>query len=137
MVSWLNPFPRPRRISSSGSTSLASRNEHHRFEEIATRIARKRISSNILIATGPVNSGGDQQRDAETYTTRIPDELPHSAGFSASASTAPVVVACTVQTERLKNKVLDDLAGICAETADPVSHLAFFSVHADLRGHHS
>jgi hypothetical protein len=60
---------------------LASRNEHHRFEEIATRVARKRISSNILIATGPVSSGGDQQRDAETYTTRIPDELPHSAGL--------------------------------------------------------
>ncbi|MET8282971.1 hypothetical protein [Micromonospora sp. NPDC005174] len=113
---------------------LASRNEHHRFEEIATRIARKRISSNILIATGPVTSGGDQQRDAETYTTRIPDELPHSAGFSASASTAPVVVACTVQREKLKSKILDDLAGICDEDADSVSHVAFFSVHAISEG---
>jgi hypothetical protein len=115
-------------------SELASRNEHHRFEEIATRIARKRISSNILIATGPVSSGGDQQRDAETYTTRIPDEMPHSAGFSASASTAPVVVACTVQQGRLKSKVLDDLAGICAEDADPVSHVAFFSVHGISEG---
>ncbi|MEV4201928.1 hypothetical protein [Micromonospora globbae] len=113
---------------------LSSRNEHHRFEEIATRIARKRISSNILIATGPVSSGGDQQRDAETYTTRIPDELPHSAGFSAAASTAPVVIACTVQREKLKSKVLDDLAGICAEDAELVSHVAFFSVHAISEG---
>ncbi|WP_080684807.1 hypothetical protein [Salinispora arenicola] len=41
-------------------SELASRNEHHRFEEIATRIARKRISSNILIATGPFPGDGSQ-----------------------------------------------------------------------------
>jgi hypothetical protein len=75
---------------------MASRNEHHRFEEIAARVARRRISVNILIATGPVSAGGDQQRDAESYTTRIPNELPHSAGFAAAASTDPVVIACTV-----------------------------------------
>lgn len=108
---------------------MSSRNEHHRFEEIATRVAQKRISSNILIATGPVSSGGDQQRDAESFTTRLPDELPHSAGFAAAASTSPVVVACTVQNGGLKQKVLDDLAGICAGDAAPVEHVAFFSVH--------
>jgi len=109
---------------------MAERNEHHKFEEVATRIARKRISSNVLIATGPVSAGGDQQRDAESYITRIPDELPHSAGFSATASTAPVVIACTVQKTGLKKKVLTDLAGICAEDAASVSHVAFFSVHS-------
>jgi hypothetical protein len=113
---------------------MSSRNEHHRFEEIATRVAQKRISSNILIATGPVSSGGDQQRDAESFTTRLPDELPHSAGFAAAASTSPVVVACTVQNGGLRQKVLDDLAGICAEGAAPVDHVAFFSVHAISEG---
>lgn len=113
---------------------LSSRNEHHRFEEIATRIARKRISANILIATGPVSSGGDQGRDAETFTTRIPHELPHSAGFSASASTAPVVVACTVQNAGLRSKVLADLAAICADDADSVDHVAYFSVHSISEG---
>lgn len=107
---------------------LASRNEHHQFEEIATRVAQKRISSNILIATGPVSSGGDQQRDAETFITRLPNELPHSAGFAATASIPPVVVACTVQKTKLKQKVLSDLAGICAPDAADVSHVAFFSV---------
>src|SRR6478735_7830388 len=77
--------------------ALSERNEHHQFEVIATRIARRRISANLLVANGPVSAGGDQQRDAESYTTRIPDELPHSAGFAASASTSPVVLACTVQ----------------------------------------
>lgn len=111
-------------------SDMAARNEHHLFETVATRVARRRISSNILIATGPVSAGGDQQRDAETYTTRIPDELPHSAGFSASASTAPVVVACTVQRDGLKAKVRADLAGICASTAAPVEHVAFFCAHS-------
>lgn len=109
--------------------SLASANEHHRFEEIATRIARKRISANILVATGPVSSGGDQGRDAESYTTRIPDELPNAAGFSASASTEPVVVACTIQKSSLKSKVLADVDSICAAGADRVTHIAYFSVH--------
>jgi len=108
---------------------MGERNEHHRFEDIATRIARKRISSNILIATGPVSAGGDQQRDAESYTTRIPEELPHSAGFSATASTLPVVLACSIQRDGLKAKVQADVAGIGAANAAPVSHIAFFSVH--------
>ena len=107
---------------------LSSRNEHHRFEEIATRVTQKRTSSNI-IATGPVSSGGDQQRDAETFTTRLPNKLPHSAGFAAAASTSPVVLACTVQSGSLKQKVLSDLAGICADGAADVDHVAFFSVH--------
>lgn len=113
---------------------LSSRNEHHRFEEIATRVAQKRISSNIMIATGPVSSGGDQQRDAESFTTRLPNELPHAAGFAAAASTSPVVVACTVQNAGLKQKVLSDLAGICAAGAAPVENVAFFSVHSISEG---
>jgi hypothetical protein len=108
---------------------MSALNEHHRFEEIATRVAQKRISANILIATGPVSSKGDQGRDAESFTTHIPDELPHSAGFAAAASTAPVVVACTLQKDGLKQKVLDDLAGICHEDAAHVEHVAFFSAH--------
>lgn len=113
---------------------MTERNEHHRFEEVATLVAQKRVSSNILIATGPVSSKGDQQRDAETFKTRLPDELPHSAGFAAAASTAPWVVACTLQETKLKQKVLDDLAGICATDAAPVEHVAYFSAHAISEG---
>lgn len=114
---------------------MSSRNEHHRFEEVVTRVAQRRVSSNILIATGPVSAGGDQQRDAESFHTRIPDELPHASGFAASASATPVVVACTVQRDGLKQKVLDDLAGICAEDAAPVDHVTFFTVHPISEGH--
>lgn len=113
---------------------MSVRNEHHRFEEIATRVARRRISMNIQIATGPVSAGGDQQRDAETYRTRIPDELPNASGFAASTSTSPIVVACTVQREGLRGKVLADLEGICAPNAAQVEHVVFFSVHAISEG---
>jgi hypothetical protein len=109
---------------------LSEQNEHHKFEEIATRIARRRISANILVANGPVSAGGDQQRDGESYTTYIPEELPHSAGFSASASRRPVVLACTVQSTGLKAKILADVAGICTAGADDVDHIAFYSVES-------
>jgi hypothetical protein len=62
---------------------LTARNEHHTFEEICYRIAKRRMSSNLLPATGPVSAGGDQGRDAETYYTRLPQELPAAAGFVA------------------------------------------------------
>lgn len=61
--------------------------------------------------------------------TRIPDDLPYSSGFAATASTEPVVIACTTQKTKLKEKIQSDLAGICAENAADVKHVAYFSVH--------
>jgi DNA polymerase IIIc chi subunit len=108
---------------------MSARNEHHKFEDIAVRIARRRISSNILVAIGPVSAGGDQKRDAESYYTRIPDELPHSTAVAAPPSTDPIVIACTTQKDDLKSKVLADLKGICSPDAARVEHVAFFSIH--------
>ena len=84
---------------------LTAQNEHHTFEEICYRIAKRRLSSNILPATGPVSAGGDQGRDAETYYTRLPEELPGTAGFVGRATTEPLVMACSVQKDRLEEKV--------------------------------
>jgi hypothetical protein len=108
---------------------MSARNEHHRFEEIAVRIARRRIGSNILLATGPVSAGGDQKRDAESYYTRIPAELPHATVMAAPASMEPIVIACTTQDRGLTAKVLADVKGICSANAAPVKRVAFFSVH--------
>lgn len=107
---------------------LSSRNEHHTFEAIAARIARRRVSTNILLAGGPVSAGGDQQRDAESYTTRIPDDLPYSSGFAATASSEPVVLACTTQKANLKAKIESDLSGIVVKSSEKVSRVAYFSV---------
>ncbi len=108
---------------------MSARNEHHEFEAVAVRIARRRISSNILLATGPVSGGGDQKRDGESYFTRVPEELPYSAGFAATVTAQAVVVACTTQKDGVVGKVRADLAGICAADAAPVERVAYFSVH--------
>jgi hypothetical protein len=105
---------------------LAARNEHHTFEEICYRIAKRRLSSNLLPATGPVGAGGDQGRDAETYYTRLPEEQPNAGGFVGRATTQPLVVACTVQKNGLKAKIGADVRSICGQ-GSPVSRIAFFA----------
>ena len=37
------------------------------FERLAFELARLRVASNLLPATGPVQAGGDQGRDFESY----------------------------------------------------------------------
>jgi hypothetical protein len=122
---------------------MSPRNEHHRFEEICFRIARRRISSNVKLASGPVSAGGDQGRDVESYVTWLPEQLPHAKGFVARASDKPVIVACTLQKDNLARKAKDDVAKICEPGAgvaggtagttggpDPVDYILFCSVVA-------
>ena len=44
--------------------TLGENNGHHEFEKICFAFGRRRISLNLLPATGPVSSGGDQGRDS-------------------------------------------------------------------------
>lgn len=106
---------------------MAVRNEHHLFEEICYRIAKRRLSSNLLPATGPVSAGGDQGRDAESYYTRLPKELPSSGGFVGRATSEPLVVACSVQKDGLEAKIRADVKKI-REQGAVVKRIAFFAV---------
>ncbi|MEV6948238.1 hypothetical protein AB0N07_41205 [Streptomyces sp. NPDC051172] len=107
---------------------LAGRNEHHVFEQIVFQIALRRLSSNIVPATGPVSAGGDQGRDAESYYTSLPHELPGAGGFIGRATTEPLVVAASVQKQPLDGKVREDLKSICSR-GEPVARVAFFAAH--------
>lgn len=69
--------------------SLAADNAHHSFEHLCRHIAKRRIASNVLPATGPVSAGGDQGLDFETFRTYLADELPFALGFLALASGLP------------------------------------------------
>ena len=111
-------------------SQLSARNAHHEFEEIAVRVARRRISANILLPNGPVSAGGDQQRDGESYFTRIPEEVPPNADVGDPLSGESVVIASTTQRDRLKAKVAADVGGICSPNAAPVDRIAFFSVES-------
>jgi len=106
---------------------LTARNEHHIFEEICYRIAKQRLSSNLLWATGPVSAGGDQGRDAETYYTRLPQDLFGGSGHPGRAATEPLVVACSVQRDGLEAKVRADVKAICGQ-GGTVRAVAFFAV---------
>ncbi|WP_225370295.1 hypothetical protein [Methanobrevibacter arboriphilus] len=60
---------------------LSSNNEHHKFEDICRHLTRSRICSNILPATGPVTSGGDQGRDFESFSTYIKETSLKDSSF--------------------------------------------------------
>lgn len=105
---------------------LTVHNEHHLFEDICVRVAKRRVSSNLRLATGPVSAGGDQGRDGESFFTRLPEELPGAGGFVGAASTVPVVVACTAQKSGIEAKIRADLRSIVQ--GEPVERVAYFTV---------
>jgi hypothetical protein len=60
---------------------LSGENGHHTFEHVCREVAKRRVVSNVLPATGPVSAGGDHGRDFETFRTYLVDELPFRWGF--------------------------------------------------------
>lgn len=95
--------------------NVAADNEHHSFEHLCRQVAKRRIASNVIPATGPVSAGGDQGRDFETFRTYLADELPFAIGFLALASSDVVVFACTIQRDRLREKFEGDIKSICTQ----------------------
>ncbi|MEV7797045.1 hypothetical protein AB0O68_34590 [Streptomyces sp. NPDC087512] len=108
---------------------LGESNSHHEFEALCLGLARRRITSNLLPATGPVSSGGDQGRDAESHWTNILRELPGTSLFAALATTQRVVMACTIQATGVPGKIRKDLASICGQ-GTPVDRVVYFTVTA-------
>ncbi|MFK4688199.1 hypothetical protein RKD22_001134 [Streptomyces pristinaespiralis] len=108
---------------------LGESNSHHEFEALCLGLARRRITSNLFPATGPVSSGGDQGRDAESHWTNIPRELPGTSLFAARASIQRVVMACTIQITDVPGKIRRDLASICGQ-GTPVDRVIYFTVTA-------
>jgi len=95
-----------------GLTDLTSRNAAHPFEELCRHFAQARLVSNVLPATGPVSSGGDQGRDFETFRTFLRQELgPHGA-FLGLVADGPVAFACTLQQDNVATKVRSDIKKI-------------------------
>lgn len=91
---------------------LSARNAHHEFEHICRHVARARICSNILPATGPVTSGGDQGRDFESFRTYLASNLRGCTTFVGLASSKPVAFGCTLQAKNLKKKIKADVKTI-------------------------
>ncbi|MGI5154110.1 HEAT repeat domain-containing protein [Microbispora sp. CA-102843] len=104
---------------------LSGRNGHHTFEDICREFARARITRNIVPATGPVSSGGDQGRDFESFRSFIRDRLP-GAQISHDAGKM-IVFACTLQRKDLPGKIKSDVATVM--TGRQVDIVYAFTVH--------
>src|SRR5438552_18411912 len=94
-----------------GLEQLSSRNAHHEFEHLCRHLARARVCSNILPATGPVGSGGDQGRDFETFRTYLRSGIGGSTGWLGLVSQTKIVFACSLE-RRIQGKIRRDLANI-------------------------
>jgi len=90
-------------------SELSAKNAHHEFEHLARHVARARIASNILPATGPVSSGGDRGRDFETFGTRHAPPGPPGNSFAArSTGERKLIFACSLQ-KTIETKIRKDV----------------------------
>lgn len=94
-------------------SELGSRNAHHEFEHLARHLARARIYSNILPATGPVSAGGDGGRDFETFRTGIALPVAGSLFQARSSRDRAVAFACSLE-KRIQGKIRGDVEKIVA-----------------------
>jgi len=108
--------------------SLKIENNHHSFEHICRHIARLRICSNILPATGPVGAGGDQGRDFETYQTYLNTTPITGSVFLALKNENKLVFACSLAAKILE-KIKDDLK-VIFETKEIIDTVYYFCVEA-------
>src|SRR6202162_5186989 len=101
---------------------LRARNAQHIFEDICRELARKRIASNILPATGPVGAGGDQGRDFETFRSQLVN--PAVSNFKEMASDAKVAFGCSLN-KRIEQKIRTDTA-LARRQGGHVERLIYF-----------
>ncbi|MBS2039866.1 hypothetical protein JST97_33080 [bacterium] len=104
---------------------LSERNGQHEFEHLCRHLARARICSNLLPGTGPVQAGGDQGRDFETYKTFLENKSLKGRAFIGLASEKSLVFACTLE-KSLPTKIKKDVATI-KSSGSPVDMIYVFA----------
>jgi hypothetical protein len=116
-------------------SQLRSQNKHHDFEHLARHFARLRICENILPATGPVSSGGDQGRDFETYRSYLSSTPIATSTFLGSAKDKKIVFACSLQQD-IVPKIKSDISTICASPQRIDAIYYFCEVDLPVAGRH-
>lgn len=104
-------------------SDLGARNAHHEFEHLSRHLARARVASNILPATGPVSSGGDRGRDFETFETHhLPPGPPGNRFAAHSSGSRRIVFACSLE-KKIDAKIRKDVrTQIDAGTVEEVAY---------------
>jgi hypothetical protein len=105
---------------------LSERNAEHEWEHLCRHLARSRICSNILPATGPVQSGGDQGRDFETFRTFLEKSPLSTRSFVGLVSDKPIAFTCTIEKAKgIASKIRNDITTIMSSGTQPESVYAF------------
>lgn len=87
---------------------LSERNAQHEWEHLCRHLTRARFCSNILPATGPVQAGGDQGRDLETFHTYLSRSSLAGQSFVGLSYETPIAFACSLE-KRVLPKMRDDV----------------------------
>jgi hypothetical protein len=97
---------------------MSAKNEHHLFEELAFELARQTVSRRLVPATGPVQAGGDQGRDFESFRSYLADS-PIASSVAAGIDGDDVLVfGCTLN-KKLEGKIKSDIKTICGSQPKP------------------
>lgn len=106
-------------------SQLRARNGQHEFETMTRTLARATVTRNLLPATGPVASGGDQGRDFETFPTQLPGQVQPAGRQLGIPDRAMVAFACTLQQDDVRGKVRADVTKILDSGTD-VDHVVYY-----------
>ncbi|MCS4065452.1 hypothetical protein [Pseudomonas putida] len=105
-------------------SELGARNAHHEFEHLTRHLARLRVCSNIMPATGPVSAGGDGGRDFETFKTYNDIPLTPDSSFQRFASgQREIAFACSLQ-KKIIPKIRKEFKGV--KTIGKYKDMVFF-----------
>ena len=108
---------------------MSAKNEQHLFEELAFELVRQTISRRLVPATGPVQAGGDQGRDFESFRSYLA-ESPISTSVAVGIDRGEVLVfGCTLN-KRLEAKIKADVKTMCG--SDPKPDAIFYYAAPDL-----
>ena len=111
-----------------GISQLSARNGQMDFEHVCRFFARNRINVNILPATGPVQAGGDQGRDFETFHNYMASCPIADTSFIGRFSKHPVAFACSLeQNPARKNGKIESDVDTILKSGVPVERIYFLS----------
>lgn len=105
---------------------LSERNAQYEFEHLCRHLARIRVCSNIVPATGPVVRTGDQGRDFETFKTYLEKTDIANNTFIGLISEDMLAFACSIQQNNIENKILSDVKKI-TDSGTKIERIYFFS----------
>jgi hypothetical protein len=96
-------------------SQMSAKNQQHELERLAFHLARATVTANVLPATGPVQAGGDQGRDFETFRSHLGESDLSESAFAARVSGLTIGFGCSLESEKtISSKIKKDVNTITA-----------------------